>query len=75
METIQDLTEYQTLEEQIVKELSDKDRFVPIEERQDTGVLTADIMSSISHGNLIGHQLKHVLDKTCLTFSCTCRPP
>lgn len=75
METIQDLTEYQTLEEQIVKELSDKDRFVPIEERQDTGVLTADIMSSISHGNLIGRQLKHVLDKTCLTFSCACRPP
>ena len=56
MDAMQDLSDYKVpgykaLEEQVGKYFSDKERFVPIEERQDTGVLSADIISSISHGN------------------------
>ena len=51
MDAIPDLSDYKTLEEHVGKKLSDKDRFVPIEERHNTGVLSAAIMSSISHGN------------------------
>lgn len=55
MDAMQDLSDYKVpgykaLEEQVGKYFSDKERFVPIEERQDTGVLSADIISSISHG-------------------------
>ncbi|XP_078375369.1 rhamnosyl O-methyltransferase-like [Oculina patagonica] len=48
--TIEDLTNYQSLEEAIARELNDKNRFVPIEERRDTGVLPTELMASISHG-------------------------
>ncbi|KAJ7318633.1 hypothetical protein OS493_037749 [Desmophyllum pertusum] len=50
--TIEDLTNYKALEKDIAKELNDKNRFVAINERRDTGVLSADIMASISHGNI-----------------------
>lgn len=50
--TIEDLTNYQSLEEAIARELNDKSRFVPIEERRDTGVLPTELMASICHGNI-----------------------
>ena len=40
---------YHTLE----AELSTRDRFAPLEERQDTGVLALDVISTISHGNTL----------------------
>ena len=49
---IPDYTDYKTLDERVAAELSDKNRFVPMQQRQDTGVLTTDIMSSICHGNI-----------------------
>ena len=50
--TLEDHTNYKSLEEAIMKELNGKNRFVPMEERRDTGVLSAGIMASISHGNI-----------------------
>lgn len=43
-------TNYHTLEAEVIAELSTRDRFAPIEERQDTGVLALDVISTISHG-------------------------
>ena len=48
---IQDLTNYQVVAEQVRKELSnDKNRFVAMEERQDTSVLSVDVLASLCHG-------------------------
>jgi len=44
---------YHTLEAEVIAELSTRDRFAPIEERQDTGVLALDVISTISHGNTL----------------------
>ena len=44
---------YHTLETEVIAELSTRDRFAPIEERQDTGVLALDVFSTISHGNTL----------------------
>ena len=46
-------TNYHTLEAEVIAELSTRDRFAPIEERQDTGVLALDVISTISHGNTL----------------------
>ena len=46
-------TNYHTLEAEVIAELSTRDRFAPIEERQDTGVLALDVFSTISHGNTL----------------------
>ena len=49
--SIQDLTNYQVVAEQVRHELSnDKNRFVPMEERQDTSVLSVDVLASLCHG-------------------------
>ena len=49
--SIQDLTNYQAVADQARKELSnDKNRFVPMEERQDTSVLSVDVLASLCHG-------------------------
>lgn len=49
--SIQDLTNYQAVAEQVRKELSnDKNRFVPMEERQDTSALSVDVLASLCHG-------------------------
>ena len=53
--TIEDLSDYQVLEEHIRKINYDKNRFVPIEERQDTGMLGSDLLVSISRGNIISN--------------------
>ena len=49
---VQDNTNYSGLEEQIKERLSqnDKNRFVPIEERQDTSVLSVDVLRNLCHG-------------------------
>ena len=52
MEVVEDLTDYKELEEQLRKEITDEGRFVRIEDRQDSGVLTDQIISSLSHGKL-----------------------
>ena len=44
---------YHTLEAEVIAELSTRDRFASIEERQDTGVLALDVISTISHGNTL----------------------
>ena len=44
---------YHTLEAEVIAELSTRDRFAPIEERQDTGVLALDVISTTSHGNTL----------------------
>ena len=49
---IPDTTDYKTLDERVAAELSDHKRFVPMQQRQDTGVLTTDVITSISHGNI-----------------------
>ena len=51
MEVVEDLTDYKKVEEQLKKEITDEGRFVRIEDRQDSGVLTEQIISSLSHGN------------------------
>ena len=51
MEVVEDLTDYKELEEQLRKGITDEGRFVGIEDRQDSGVLTDQIISSLSHGN------------------------
>ena len=49
--SIQDLTNYKVVAEQVRKELSNaKNRFVTMEERQDTSVLSVDVLASICHG-------------------------
>ena len=49
--SIQDLTNYQAVAEQVRKELSnDKNRFVPMEERRDTSVLSVHVLASLCHG-------------------------
>ncbi|KAJ7318634.1 hypothetical protein OS493_037750 [Desmophyllum pertusum] len=55
--TIEDLTNYKALEKDIAKELNDKNRFVAMKDRRDTGVLSADIIASISHDLTIIQQL------------------
>ena len=52
MEVVEDLTDYKELEEQLRKAITDEGRFVRIEDRQDSGVLTDQIISSLSHGKL-----------------------
>ena len=48
---IKDLTDYQAVADQVTNELSsDKNRFVPMEERLDTSVLSVDILASLCHG-------------------------
>ena len=49
---IEDITNYPELEDQIREKLSqsDKNRFVPMEERQDTSVLSVDVLASLCHG-------------------------
>ena len=59
---VEDNTNYSGLEEQIKERLSqnDKNRFVPIEERQDTSVLSVDVLRNLCQG------------KTCeLIANCT----
>lgn len=51
MEVVEDLTDYKELEEQLRKEITDEGRFVRMEDRKDSGVLTDQIISSLSHGN------------------------
>ena len=46
-----DNSEYYSLRDKVTKELSNQVRYVPIEERKDTGVLPVELLSSISHGN------------------------
>ena len=59
--TIEDLSNYQVLEEHIRKINNDKNGFVPIEERQDTGMLGSDLLVSISRGNMISNSKFHFL--------------
>ena len=49
---VEDITDYSGLEEQIREKLSqnDKNRFVPIEERQDTSVLSVDVLRNLCQG-------------------------
>ena len=56
--TIKDSTPYQVLEEHIRKIDDGKNRFVPIEERRDTGILGSDVLMSICRGNMINSYLK-----------------
>ena len=51
---IEDITNYPELEDQIREKLSqsDKNRFVPMEERQDTSVLSVDVLRNICHGKI-----------------------
>lgn len=51
--TIEDSSNYQVLEDHIKKISNDKNRFVPIEERRDTGMLGSDLLVTISRGNMI----------------------
>ena len=51
MEVVEDSTNYKELEEQLRKGITDEGRFVGIEDRQDSSVLTDQIISSLSHGN------------------------
>ena len=51
--TIKDQNNYMSMEESIAKLSEDKNRFVPMEERRDTGVLSAELLTSIAHGNII----------------------
>ncbi|XP_068751278.1 rhamnosyl O-methyltransferase-like [Montipora capricornis] len=45
-----DDSEYHSLKDKVTKELSSQIRYVPLEERKDTGVLPVELLSSISHG-------------------------
>ena len=49
---IEDKTDYPGLAEQVREELSqkDKNRFVPMEERRDTSVLSVDVLRNLCHG-------------------------
>ena len=49
---IEDETYYPGLAEQVREELSqnDKNRFVPMEERRDTSVLSVDVLRNLCHG-------------------------
>jgi len=48
---IKDLTNYQAVADQVRNELSsDKNRFVPMEERRDASVLSVDVLASLCHG-------------------------
>lgn len=50
--SIEDATNYQAVAGQVRQELSnDKNRFLPMEERRDTSVLSVDVLSSLCHGN------------------------
>ena len=51
--TIEDSTDYQVLEELTRKMNDDENRFVPIEERRDTGIFGSDHLVSISRGNML----------------------
>lgn len=51
MEAEHNPTEYHKLEAEVTKELSEMKRFASMEERQDRGVLTLDIISTLCHGN------------------------
>ena len=49
--SIEDTTNYHAVAGQVSKELSnDKNRFVPMEERRDTSVLSVDVLASLCHG-------------------------
>jgi len=50
---IEESSDYRVLEEHIRKINDDKNRFVPIEERRDTGILGSHFLVSISRGNMI----------------------
>ena len=43
-----------------MEELRNQVRYVPIEERKDTGVLSVELISSISHGNDIIKDAVHL---------------
>jgi len=49
---IEDKTYYPGLAEQVREELSqkDKNRFVPMEERRDTSVLSVEVLRNLCHG-------------------------
>lgn len=51
MEAEHNATEYHKLEAEVTKELSEMKRFASMEERQDSGVLPLDIISTLCHGN------------------------
>lgn len=51
MEAEHNPTEYHKLEAEVTKELSEMKRFASMEERQDSGVLPLDIISTLCHGN------------------------
>lgn len=51
MEAEHNPTKYNKLEAEVTKELSEMKRFASMEERQDRGVLTLDIISTLCHGN------------------------
>ena len=60
MEAEHNPTEYHKLEAEVTKELSEMKRFASMEERQDSGVLPLDIISTLCHGNpnILGVWLK-----------------
>ena len=60
MESEHNPTEYHKLEAEVTKELSEMKRFASMEERQDSGVLPLDIISTLCHGNtnILGVWLK-----------------
>ncbi|XP_068751305.1 rhamnosyl O-methyltransferase-like [Montipora capricornis] len=45
-----DNSRYHSLRDKVTEELSNQVRYIPIEERKDTGVLSVELISSISHG-------------------------
>lgn len=48
---IEDITNYQSVAKQVEIQLSnDKNRFVPMDERRDTSVLSVDVLASLCHG-------------------------
>ena len=46
-----DNSDYYSFRDKVSKELKDKVRFAPIEERKDTGELSCETLCSLSHGN------------------------
>ena len=61
---IEDKTYYPGLAEQVREELSqkDKNRFVPMEERRDTSVLSVEVLRNLCHGKtciIVSPNLEH----------------
>ena len=55
-----DNSRYHSLRDKVMEELRNQVRYVPIEERKDTGVLSVELISSISHGNDIIKDAVHL---------------